>query len=93
MGFVGPGYNTNTKRFENTPVHSVVPFLHGSESPVREQTAADNNNALILYSSGSLSVMLCYVCCLLHHPKPSNCCQGDFSDVFYSFLVSKLCRV
>jgi hypothetical protein len=61
MEFVGPGYNTNTKRFENTPVDSVVPFLHGSESPVPEQTAADNNNALILYSSGSLSVMLCYV--------------------------------
>jgi hypothetical protein len=59
MEFVGPGYNMNTKRFENTPVDSVVPFLHGSESPVPEQAAADNNNALILYSSGSLSVMLC----------------------------------
>ncbi|KAH9566591.1 hypothetical protein CY35_04G135600 [Sphagnum magellanicum] len=49
------GYNTNTKRFENTPVDSVVPVLHGSESPVPEQTAADNNNALILYSSDNPS--------------------------------------
>lgn len=61
MEFVGPGYNTNTKRFENTPVDSVVPFLHGSEFPGPEQTAPDNNNAPILYSSGSLSVLFCYV--------------------------------
>lgn len=54
MEFVGPGYNTNTKRFEDTPVDS-VPFLHGSESPVPEQTAAYNNNALILYSSDNPS--------------------------------------